>query len=114
MLNLSDTTPDLDCSFGYRFAQEFRTRPDQAGKRAVEVMKAVGAAWRSLTQEEKDVSRLFSSCFSLPVINIAETLSSNINLSPPSQLLSRKTLEHSEPSSSSIRFYLNPMSTHFV
>jgi hypothetical protein len=50
--------------------QEFRARPDQAGKRPVEMSKAAGEVWRSLTQEEKDVSLPLPSYLSLPAINI--------------------------------------------
>ena len=49
--------------------REFRTRPEQAGKGAVEVSKAAGEAWSFFTQEEKDVS-LLASCLSLTAINI--------------------------------------------
>ncbi|KAF9653564.1 hypothetical protein BDM02DRAFT_3107481 [Thelephora ganbajun] len=45
---------DRPLSSFMRYAQEFRMRPDQAGKRLVEVSKAAGEAWRSMTQEEKD------------------------------------------------------------
>jgi len=37
-----------------RYLQEFRLRPDQAGKTPIEVAKAGGEAWRSMAQEEKD------------------------------------------------------------
>jgi len=55
---------------GYRYSQVFRSRPDQAGKRLPDISKAAGAAWRSLTQEEKDVSLPFPSYLYLPAINI--------------------------------------------
>ena len=70
-MNLSDTLPDFnDNSFDHRFIQEFRKRPDQAGKPPIETSKAGGEVWRSFTQEEKDVSRLLLSHSLIPVINI--------------------------------------------
>jgi len=36
------------------YVQEFRMRPDQAGKPLVAVSRSAGEAWRSMSQEEKD------------------------------------------------------------
>jgi len=38
-----------------RFYQEFRKRPEHIDKPTTQVAKAAGEAWRSLTQEEKDI-----------------------------------------------------------
>ena len=56
----------------------------------MEVAKVAGAGWRSLTQEEKDVSHSFPSYLSFPAINVVETFSSVINLNPPNQAQSRE------------------------
>ena len=102
LVDSSDTLLDLNtCSLGCRYIQIFRTRPDQAGKSQVEVAKAAGEGWRSLTQEEKDVSLPSPSYLCLLVINIAEFSSSNIvNTTRPSQLPPRKAPELSGPSGS--------------
>ena len=42
--------------FFFSFMREFRAQPDQAGKPIAETAKAGSEAWRSLTEEEKDVS----------------------------------------------------------
>jgi hypothetical protein len=74
MVNLSDTSDLYIRSFGYRFIQVFRKRPDQVGKSQVEISKSAGEAWRSLTQEEKDVSLPFPSCLYLSTINLANLI----------------------------------------
>ena len=62
--------PDFDTfSSGYRYSQVFRARPDQVGKRPPDVSSAAGEAWRSMTQEEKDVSLFFLSGLHLPAAN---------------------------------------------
>ena len=48
---------------------EFRALPDQVGKPAREVSSACGAAWRSLTLEEKEVSPSLPSGLRLPAID---------------------------------------------
>ena len=58
------------CSPGHRYIDEFRMRPDQAGKGVKEMAKAAGVAWNSLTQEEKDVSSLFPSNLCLSAIDL--------------------------------------------
>lgn len=67
------------------------------GKRSVpEVATAAAVVWRSMTQEEKDVSPIPISS-RLSAIDV-ETSSSDINLGPQSQLLPRITRKVSEPS----------------
>lgn len=78
----------------------FRARPDQVDKAGVEISKAAGKAWHSLSQEEKEVSLLFPSGLCLSVIDVG-TSPSNMDISPPNQLLARKTPKVPEPSGSS-------------